>query len=330
MKKIVSLMLIAAAIFGWIPSESFADSEVYLEVIAEEAYIKSEPSKKSEILYTVKKGAILTAISSTVSHGNLWFGIEILDKAGEITTGWIYSERVAEHLHDFTDAGDGLRFCRCGAVEYTPPEGTTQMGAPAVLDPSWLGALGVASELAKLGSAVGTVAAGAMPYISVGMLGGILIYLAFTTDYASYEVKGVAASWEALDKEFKPENGYFFRGSTIEKAGFVAIDIANPMSAEEAENYMAICINDFLTKKICNWFVYTLEKKDAETLAYNFAKANLYTVTFVSPCHNANFMNQYMHFHIVSRYTGTFAHQEGSHILFGAPMCNTYKEGVWA
>ncbi len=343
--RLISLALVVAlltSIFA-IPASAATnnDSEyTLLEVSVAQTSLKSDPYEKAETLCTVYKDTILFCKSSTVNkYGNVWYeclyfpdanSADAKNDAGTVSacTAWIYSEKVSLHECNFEEVEgcEELTYCRCGAIFYEPSD-MSPVGYAAALNPTVLPDL--ADALASLGWTIRGALAAATPYIVVGVVCGITVYLAVTVAEHAAAVEKVAVDWGKLDKNFRPERGDYYNG--IVSGDYLVINRADPMDKQKALSRIDASIAaNALTKKVCQWFIYTYHEFDAYDLvdAYVTTRPG-FTFNCIIDVHDkGNLMKQYKHYHISSIFD-PLGHLPG-HVAFGAPMQGNYNQGAWA
>ena len=341
-KKFISFVLMLAITISIIPSTAFAapGGSVILEVCSDEAYIRKSASQDAKTLHTARKGAILSCTGSTVNkHGNVWFSVECIDaNSGNLTTGWVYSERVREHTHSFTNAGDGLTFCRCGMVSHSS-SGNVQMGYPAVLDPGALIGLGAAIDALKN---LGLSVAAGIPYVSVAVAIGGIIYMAYVSAslYSTELLDLERVISDYAPKDYSDGKYYYagiFRNGDITAAFLVP---TTSLNYNEALSYMtSVCrreyvVNAFLDKQMVSFAsLYTPNPNDAVRLCDGLEKTGEFSYGDDSMAnHQCDFNKRnltrgvlyYEHFHIYARpaLSATSLYSEkvkDTHVFFGIP-----------
>ena len=335
-KRVMTLVLVMALLSGVLAIPGYAaqtDDDDYMVLeVTKKTTLRSDYYAKSSVLTTLEENTILFCKRGALNkYGNVWYECLYFPENGGmngVSTGWVYSGNVKEHTCTFTEAegSEELSFCRCGAISYEPSD-MTQIGVAATLNPTRIP--DIAGVLGTLGIAVQGAATAAAPYLVVGVVCGMVVYLAVSVAENAATLEKVAVDWEKLGKDFKPERGDYYNG--IVSGDFLYIDRANPMDKQKAMSRIDIllCANT-LTREIFQWFIYTLHEFDAYDLADAYVNSRS-GVTFncIIDAHTSgSMMRQYKHYHISSVFD-PLGHLPG-HIAFGAPMVDTYQGGAWA
>lgn len=240
------------------------------------------------------------------------------------STSSVYSGNVKEHTCTFTEVegSEEPSFCLCGAISYEPSD-MTQICVAAALNPTRI------PDIAGLGIALQGAAAAVAPYIVVGVVCGMVVYLAVSVAENAATLEKAAVDWEKLGEDFKPERGDYYNGTV--SGDFLYIDRANPMDKQKAMSRIDIllCANT-LTREIFQWFIYTLHEFDAYDLAdaYVNSRSGVIFNCIIDAHTSGSMMRQYKHYHISSVFD-PLGHLPG-HIAFGAPIVDTYQSGAWA
>lgn len=341
-RRVMSLVLVFALLTSIIAGPVSAvsgneDEYTLLEVCVEKTSLKRDPYEKAETMGTVHKDAILFCKSSTVNkYGNVWYECLYFpdadagntDDSTGARTVWVYSEKVSRHECEFEGVEDceELTFCRCGAIAYKPTD-LSPVGYAEALNPSVLPDL--AEVLAGLGLSIEGALVAATPYVVVGAICGLTVYLAVTVANHAATVEKVATDWKKLDKDFRPERGDYYNGFV--SGAYLIINRADPMNLKKALSRMdAYIAANALTKKVVQWFIYTYHEFDAYDLVDAYVTTRTgFTFNCLIDLHDSgNLMRQYKHYHI-SHIFDPMGHVPG-HIAFGAPLQDTYNLGAWA
>ena len=193
-----------------------------------------------------------------------------------------------------------------------------------------LGALGLATKGAI------TAAIPYIPYVGVVVVCGVVVYVAVSVSQ-DVAIEKVTTDWKKLDKDYRPEDGIYYRGIANDD-GFFYIDVARPMDEREAMSQIdkEIMISNLGAREI-SWFVYTVQDYDALNLVDGYiASRSGVTCDYTVDAHGNNSMlKQFKHYHITSvfnhfYYPDGYEEHYGGHVAFGTPgLDSMWGQGAW-
>ena len=297
--------------------------------------IRAEPYQDSKSLSKINCGSLVYGTKSvTNSYGNVW--IQTVDPASG-KTGYVFSGKLAIHECDFesVDGCETLIYCRCGAIVEQKEDGMSRIGAAATL-PRPVITPDIIAELGALGLATKGAITAAIPYVGVVVVCGVVVYVAVSVSQ-DVAIEKVTTDWKKLDKDYKPEDGVYYRG-VAEKDGFFYIDVARPMDEYEAMSQIdkEIMISNLGVREV-SWFVYTVLDNDALRLVDSYiASRSGVTCDYAVDAHGDNSMlKQFKHYHITSIFNhfyhpNGYEEHYGGHVAFGTPALDSlWGQGAW-
>ena len=283
MKKILVFLLAASIVTTSLPivasASSVNDSETYIEIISEEAPIRTGPGKNYETMVVGRKGDCLIYTGTTENKfGNVFLKCKINNGTEENL--YVYSENVVFHEHNYNLISEPISVCKCGRYNIDSNSSIVQTGvlsatAGTLLTTEAVSALGVFSGGT---SALAAGLSAAFPYVAVASIGGLLIYMlvnASGTQVSS--VTCLSSEWdvyEYLESEFNSKEPY-------QKAcliGTVLLMDRNSMDLEDANKYLKSITRNpsyALANNITNqslFSVYTFNPVTAQELCERYAK----------------------------------------------------------
>ena len=190
-KKIITLILTLSLVLSCIPTTAFAattetcayspynSNTSLLEVVTDNAALRSGAGEKNSVVIRCKEGAVLEKNGHATLNRFLrkWYRVKYYDPVNnKCYTGYIYSERVKTHSHEFdsfTYDDVTYKYCTCGKITVRATD-KDKMSNALVLTSTTVAALPTGS-FAPAGVAAGglTLADGPFPIgdiIAVGLL----------------------------------------------------------------------------------------------------------------------------------------------------------------
>lgn len=341
MNRMLSVILVMALVMSTFVFPAFADEQddsfdVYETSV--KTTIREEPYQNSKALSSINCGTLVFSTKSvTNSYGNVW--VQTVDPASG-KTGYVFSGKLTIHECAFNavDGCETLMYCRCGVFVEQKRDGINRIGASVAL-PRPVITPDVVAELGALGlAAKGAISAALpyIPYVGVVVVCGVVVYVAVSVSQ-DVAIEEVTTDWKKLDKDYRPEDGVYYRG-IAEKDGFFYIDVARTMDEYEA---MRQIDKELMTSKLgirdVSWFVYTVQDYDALNLVDSYISSRSgVTCDYTVDAHgNNSVLKQFKHYHITSifnhyYYPDGFEEHYGGHVAFGTPgLDSLWGQGTW-
>lgn len=342
MNRMISVILVMALLLSTMVFPAFAaeeDASFSVYETIEKTTIRAEPYQDSKELSSINRNTLVYGTKSvTNAYGNIW--IQTVDPASG-QTGYVFSGKLTSHECEFcvVDGCETLMYCRCGAFVEQKKDGMNRIGATAAL-PRPVITPDIIAELGALGLAAKSTATAVIPYIpyvGVVVVCGVVVYVAVSVSQ-DVAIEKVTTDWKKLDKDYRPEDGVYYRGIANNDDGFFYIDVAGPMDEYEAMSQIdkEIMLFNLGVRKV-SWFVYTVQDYDALNLVDMYINSRSgFTCDYTVGAHGNNSMlKQFKHYHITSifnhfYYPDGYEEHYGGHVAFGTPgLDSMWGQGAW-
>ena len=256
MKKIISMILFITLIFGMAaPASASTENvqETYIEIISDNAPLRTGPGKNHEAVASLEKGDCLVMTGwSENRHGNIWYHCQY---AGSDETLYIFSDHVKYHTHSYQAVTSEFSYCPCGRFEIDSSSGIALTNGLLLNAGSLLtnAIVAATAELSTMGSAITSGMGAAFPYVAVVSISGMLIYMAVSRSGAQVKDVVRVESFTDVWRIFETEGPNVYYAASFVFGNTPALILTSDgMDLDDATDYMTGIVNNRANAFISN------------------------------------------------------------------------------